>query len=121
MKKIISIGLLVYLFICLFPPLAGAQTIQPKEVYIQGQVTKIVNEVTTIGDGGSETLTQTVQIKLSNNKLVTFDQSTDAKVASLKKFSVGQQVIVDQTFTPDGATHYVITDTYRIPSLILLS
>lgn len=109
---------------------AQAQTPSPnptqnKEIFMQGQILKVIKEVTDIGDGGYSEVTQTLQVKIldgaQSGNIITLQQGNDARIAQVAKYQAGQTVVVDETLGPDGSKTYTITDTYRIPSLILLS
>lgn len=92
---------------------------------MKARVEKVVKQTTTIGDGGYTTVTQTLMLKIldlpDKDKTITIDQGNDARLAAMTKYEAGQTVIVDKTVGPDGSSHYVIADTYRIPSLLILA
>ncbi len=124
MKRLLSICLFVYLLLGFFLPQAHAQTITNKEVFMKAKVLQIIKEDTLIGDGGQTTITQTLKVQLLDNpekgRMITLQQGTDARIASLHKYSEGQTVVVDKTIAPDNSSHYTITDSYRLPSLYIL-
>lgn len=122
MKRFLFI---LFLLPLLFPFQAHAQTLPNKEVYMKAVIEQVMNESTTISDGGYTTFTQTLKLKILDNpeqgKIITIDQGNDARLESLTKYQEGQTVIVDKTAGPDGSTRYTISDTYRIPTYILLA
>lgn len=108
----------------LFPTFAHAQAVSNKEIYMQATVQQVVKETTTISDGGYSTVTQILLVKIADGvdkgKTITINQGNDARLAAFTKYSQGQNVIVDKTIGPDGSSHYTISDTYRIPQLIIV-
>lgn len=89
---------------------------------MKATIEQIVNESTTIGDGGYTTVTQTLKLRLldtpEQGKEITIDQSNDARLAAFTKYKTGQTVVVDKSVGPDNLSHYSISDTYRIPEII---
>lgn len=124
MKRIFLVTFFL-LSLLLLPFQVHAQALNNKEVYMKAIVEKVINESTTISDGGYSTVTQTLRLKIQDppdaGKVITIDQGSDARLANFTKYQEGQTVIVDKTVGPDGMSRYVISDTYRIPQLIILS
>lgn len=113
------------LFFLLFPTHVFAeQQINNKEIYIKAVIQQVVKESTMISDGGYTTLTQTLKLQLldapDKGKIITIQQGNDARLAGISKYAAGQTVVVDKTVGPDGNSTYTISDTYRIPQLLML-
>ncbi len=108
-----------------FPITACAQDKAPttSSHYYKAEVTWIVSE------GEKKVLDktvpyQTVKVKLldgpNKNKEVTVEQGTQTTMTRDQRVNVGDTVIVMQLVT-DNKSNYFITDTYRLPSLIILT
>lgn len=124
MKRLIPFLFAFVFFLTSFQA-AFAQVQTNKELFMQGQIQEVVSEQTTIADGGLATLTQNLRVKVldgpQKNKMLIIQQGNDARVAAFHKYASGQTVVIDETIGPDGRSHYAITDTYRIPSLIFIT
>lgn len=122
MKWLIS--LLLPLLFFFLPVTVFAQTMSNNETYMKASVLQIVKETTTISDGGYSTVTQTVKLKLldtpDTDKVITIDQGSDSRLADFTKYHEGQTVVVDKTVGQDGRARYTISDSYRIPQLIII-
>lgn len=126
----INVKLFIFLLfltsILLFPQSAHAQNQNAltQEVYMKALIEKVVDQSTTIGDGGYTTITQTLLVKLLGkpdlNKEITIKQDSDARLSAFTTYHQGQTVIVDKSVGPDGNSHYSISDVYRIPEIIIL-
>jgi len=107
----------------LYPKLAFAQA-TTQEIFEKAKILQVIKETSTIVDGGYTTLTQTLKLQILDNpdkdKIITLDQANDARLATLQKYTAGQEVVLDKTTGPDGSIHYSVSDSYRIPSLIFL-
>lgn len=91
---------------------------------MKAKILQVVREDTMIGDGGYNTLNQTLKLQIEDNpekgKIITLQQGNDARIASIHKYAQGDEVVLDETIAQDNSSHYTITDSYRLPSLFIL-
>lgn len=117
-KSIISI----LFFISIFSPFAtsGAELLQDKITNLRGQVTEIVNEEQRL-IAGTEVMgtLQTLKIEILDG-----DQSgkTITLESDYNKFDVGDKLYINHIVrAEDGLETYIITDSYRLPTLLFFT
>jgi uncharacterized membrane protein len=121
MKKIL---LILVLFLFVVSPVF-AQTAPPKthiQQFFRATVAQVIEEGYNDG-GGSKNYYQTIRVIIKDGtlkgKYTVIQNGQDSSISKNQLFKEGDEIIVSQTFSPNGGNVYSIYDAYRLSMIFI--